>query len=147
MSMFGKHPKKWNGKLQRWDDFPNTDFSNDKIMTVQASKDEVDINKIVARVNKGLAVPVMNGEPFYGDVSEFGGLQDAIIKTQEADELFMQFPADVREHFENDPVKFVEFFADPANLDEARSLGLVVKPPEGKVSPPVTTPPVPEQGR
>lgn len=112
----------------------------EKSLTVQAPADEVDINKIMARVLKGHTVLTSAGTPFYGDVSEFDGLQDALIKVQEADELFMQYPAELRSKFENDPVKFVDFMMDPANLDEAIKLGLA------KPKPVEVTPPVPEPG-
>jgi len=103
----------------------------------QNMADESDINKIVKRIQKGQTVLASDGQPFYGDVSELGGLQDAIIKVQEADDLFMQFPAELRSRFDNDPVKMVEFLEDPKNLDEAVKIGLA-KPK------PVKTPPVPE---
>lgn len=104
----------------------------------QASADEADINKIVARILKGQTVLASDGQPFYGDVSEFGGLQEAIIKVQEAEELFMQYPAEIRGKFENDPVKMVEFLEDPKNLDEAIKMGLA------NPKPVTEKPPVPE---
>lgn len=109
-------------------------------MASQASADEVDINKIMARVQKGQTVLGSDGEPFYGDVSDLGGLQEALMKVQEAEDLFMQYPAEVREKFENNPVNMIGFLEDPANLDEAIKMGLI-KP---KPAPP--TPPVPEPG-
>lgn len=116
-----------------------------KSMTVQAPADEVDINRIMARVLKGQPVLTSNAEPFYGDVSEFSGLQESIIKVQEAEDLFMQYPASLREKFENDPVQFVDFMSDPKNTDEAIKLGLALpKPipvvPEPPVIPAVATP-------
>lgn len=125
--MYGKHPKNWDGK--KWLDPPTVDCSKDSPVTVQSSGIEVDINKIVKRIEKGMPVPVLNGEPFYGDVSGFSGLQDAIIKVQDAEDVFMQFPADIRERFENDPVKFVEFLDDDKNRDEAIKLGIIPPPP------------------
>lgn len=100
------------------------------LLTVQADRNEVDINRIVARVEKGLAVPVFHGEPFYGDVSELGGLQEAMIKVRESEELFMQYPADVREKFKNDPIEFVNFLSDPENLEQVIEMGLAKKKPE-----------------
>lgn len=125
--------------------YPVVDCSKDKVLTVQSSRDEVDINKIVSRMERGLAVPVMKGQPFYGDVSGFSGLQDAIIKVQESRELFAQYPADVRARFNNDPLKLVEFLSDGKNLDEAVKLGLAVKRPEGVsgVDSPPAAPPSP----
>lgn len=129
-----------DGDLAAQARFTDIDCSKDKGLTTQADANEVDINKIVARVIKGQPVLTSAGEPFYGDVSEFGGLQEAIMKVQEAEELFEQFPADLREKFDNDPVKFVDYMSDPRNTDEAISLGLAKSRPE------VVTPPVPEPG-
>ena len=120
--------------------WPTTDFSKDKGFTVQADRDEADINKIVERLNKtGQLPPMLKGEPFYGDVSELGDLQESLIKIQEADKLFMSFPAEIRERFDNDKVKMVSFLADENNRDEALKLGLIQEPlPE--VVPPVPGP-------
>lgn len=115
---------------------------NDPILTVQADRNEVDINRIVARIERGLAIPIFEGEPFYGDVSELGGLQEAIMKVKESEKLFMQYPASMREKFDNDPVKFVEFLSDSKNLDEARTMGLVDKEPVVEEAPPAS--PAPE---
>lgn len=93
--------------------------------TSQATADEVDINKIMARIEKGHTVMTPQGTPFYGDVSELGGLQEAIIKVQEADDLFMQYPAKTRERFNNDPVELIEFLENPENKAEALKLGLI----------------------
>lgn len=120
----------------------NPDYSKDQIRTVQAQENEVNINQIVKRIQKGQFVPEYHGEPFYGDVSEFSGLQDAIIKAQDARDLFMQYPPDLRERFDNDPVKFVEFFENPDNMKEAITLGLAV---EKKAAEPPKAPAVPEQ--
>lgn len=111
-----------------------------KSMTVQAPTEEVDINRIMARVLKGQPVLTSDAQPFYGDVSDFDGLQESIIKVQEAEDLFMQYPASLRERFENDPVQFVEFMSDPKNTDEAIKLGLALPKPV------VLPPPVPEPG-
>jgi phage internal scaffolding protein len=119
--------------------FVEADFSNSPSLTSQSQADEVDINKIMSRVAKGQTILGSDGKPFYGDVSNLGGLQEAFIKIQEADELFMQYPAEMREKFQNDPSKFVDFVADPKNYDEALKIGLL-KPR------PVVPPPVPEPG-
>lgn len=101
-----------------------------KSMTSQSSADAVDVNKLVARIEKGLPVMTSAGQPFYGDVSDLGGLQEAIIKVQEAEDLFMQYPALVREKFENDPVQLISFLEDEKNYEEALKLGLVSKRPD-----------------
>lgn len=138
---FKKHQDKTGVADDEARRFVETDFSKSKSLTVQSPTEEVDINKIVARALKGQSVPIMNGQPFYGDVSEFGDLQQSLIKVQEAEDLFMQYPADVREKFENDPVKMIEFLSNEKNRDEAEKLGLVNKRPAPE--PTQTPPPVP----
>lgn len=140
MSMYGKHPRQWGG--DRWLDPPTTDCSGDEPLTVQADSDAVDINKLVARIERG-HVPEFRGQPFYGDVSEFDGLQESIIRAQNANALFMQMNARIRERFDNDPVKMISFLADEKNYKEALDLGMVVKRPETAVEAP--PPPVPER--
>lgn len=128
MSMYGKY-KNVVGPLPV-DKWPVTDCSKDPGFTVQADRDDADINKIVSRFMKsGQLPPTLRGEPFYGDVSEFGDLQDSLIKVQEANALFMTYPAEVRERFDNDPALMIDFLADKGNRKEAEDLGLVVKRP------------------
>ena len=117
--------------------WPTTDFTNDKGFTVQADRADADINTIIARYNKtGQLPPTRNGEPFYGDVSDLGDLAESLIKIQEADELFRNFPARIREKFDNDKVKFVDFLSDLDNKEEAIELGLIQKEPVPEPTPP-----------
>ena len=133
MSMFGKYPpvvvegklveqNGLNGAPKAW---PTTDCSKDPVIASQSQKDAVDINKIVSKMEKGLAVSVLQREGSFDDVSMFDGLDHAIMVVNEANERFMQLPADMREKFENNPVKLVEFLEDGKNRDEAVKLGLV----------------------
>lgn len=127
MSYGAEWPKDENGRSMAK---PQTDFTGDRGFTVQADRDDADINKIIARFEKGGTLARINArEPFYGDVSEFGDLAESLMKIQAANELFMSYDARIRERFENDPVKFVEFFEDPDNIQEAIDLGLAVPRP------------------
>lgn len=140
MSMYGKYAGK-TGPLDV-KDWPVTDCSKDKGFTVQGDRDDADINRILARFQKsGQLPPTLRGEPFYGDVSEFGNLQESLIQIQEAEDLFMQYPAEVRERFGNDPLELIEFLADEGNRAEAESLGLVVARPK-PAEPAAPVPPV-----
>lgn len=133
MSMYGKYPKVDGVEQKAW---PSTDFTGDKGYTVQADRDDADINKIVSRFQKsGQIPPSVRGEPFYGDVSEFGDLAESYMKVQEAQRLFSAFPADLRERFDNDPVNMIDFLADEGNRKEALELGLIVAPPVAPVPP------------
>lgn len=148
MSMYGKYPKimKDNGKEieqngldgspKAW---PTTDCSKDVRLTSQAAREEVDINKIVKRMEAGQMIDSrIIREGVYEDVSELNDLSSAIIKVQKAWDNFMELPAEVRERFDNNPTKLVEFLEDGKNRDEAVKLGLVKEKPAGS---PATIPP------
>ena len=47
-----------------------------------------------------------------------------------AEEAFNAMPADVRDRFQNDPGRFLEFANDASNYDEALKMGLDIKRPE-----------------
>lgn len=112
-------------------------------LTVQGERDMADINKIIQRMEKTGTILGPTREPFYGDVSGFTGLADALEMVQNARELFMQIPASIREKFDNDPVKMVAFLEDPGNLDAAVEMGLVEKRPDVVPAEPVPSPAVP----
>jgi len=93
--------------------------------TKQSFKDQVDINKIVARYLKtGLLSNVNNSPQMYGDFSNVPDLRTALNTVARAKSVFMALPAKVRERFQNDPVKMVEFISDPKNKDEGIALGM-----------------------
>lgn len=148
MSMYGKYPKVkingvWveqnglNGAPKAW---PTTDCSKDKILTVQAPREEVDINKIMKRIEKGMMVNNNDLEGRFEDISEYDGLEAAYIKVQKANEAFMELPADLRFKFDNDPVKLIDFLEDEGNRKEAEELGLIkpMKPVDPATIPPDT---------
>lgn len=98
---------------------------DDESLAVQSERDECDINTIVRRFGLTGHIPVGVRMPSYGDFVGVSDYQTALHAIMEADEAFMAMPAEIRERFKNDPAAFVDFCADPANMDEARSLGLV----------------------
>lgn len=109
-------------------------------LAVQSYRDDVDINKIVKRMEKGQMLDNIRNDGRFEDVSKYTDLADAIIKVQEANELFMDIPAEVRSRFNNDPVELVEFLQDEGNRKEAEELGLV-NPKPIKAGEPATIPP------
>lgn len=119
--------------------------------TKQSFKDEVDINKIIARFEKtGMVDHVNQGKPFYGDVSAVRSYREALECVRIAEDLFMGYPAGIRERFDNDPAKLIEFLDDRKNLAEAIELGLVQKAPDSKSDPKASDktvePPTPQGG-
>lgn len=123
----------------------------DESLAVQASKDECDINYIVKKYLRTGEMPAQK-QALYADISQLTGLQDALHMVDAAEAAFMELPAEVRRHFDNDPVKLVEFAHDDRNYDKAVELGLVLpKPPSqpgagGAPVPGGVKPPVPGAG-
>lgn len=100
----------------------------DLSLTQQHQKEEADINTIVRRFGLTGELPQNVRMPSYGDFTGVGDYQSALHAIREADEAFMAMPADVRSRFNNDPAAFVDFCSDPANLEEAKKLGLTKTP-------------------
>lgn len=107
---------------------PMIDTSEDDPITQQQFKNECDINYIVNRyLQTGYVNPMLvrNGQPVFGDVSTIQGYKESLDQIQEADYMFMQLPAKIRDRFQHDPLKLLEFVANNDNYEEAVSLGLV----------------------
>lgn len=110
--------------------------------TKQAFKAECDINNIISRFLKTGVLDFANkNQARYGDVT---GLeyQDAMFKVAAARSLFNQLPAAIRDRFENEPAKFLDFVQDDKNREEAAALGLlkpVAASAEAPATPPATT--------
>jgi phage internal scaffolding protein len=93
--------------------------------TEQHHKKECDINNIIKKYDKtGLISHINNIEGFFGDLSgdDFKTMQDQVIM---ASNMFDDLPSDIRNRFENEPYKLLEFMDDPNNRDEAIELGLI----------------------
>lgn len=120
------------------------DFDPESDRTQQEFADECDINGIMARYLKTGIIDFANQhQPQYGDFSglEFAEMQNQIVH---AKNMFADLPATVRDRFSNDPAKFLDFFNDPENAQEATKMGLLnpktpepvpIPTPEPKVPP------------
>lgn len=124
----------------QFDTDPDPGIANDeKSLTRQEFLAESDINNIIDQYQAdGLAI--MSGqtrEAVYGDFTDpaFQDYHQAVNLVLKADQDFNSLPAKVRERFANNPAVLIQFLNDPANLEEARNLGLA-KPAEEAVAPP-----------
>lgn len=98
---------------------------DDDGMTRQEFKDECDINVLLAQYEKTGVLNHYNlNDPQYLDVTDVPDLQRALAIYQSAETAFMSLPATVRRDFDNDPVKFADFAANPDNLDKMREYKL-----------------------
>nr|QJB18865.1 MAG: internal scaffolding protein [Microvirus sp.] len=101
----------------------------DDSLTQQQFKEEADINTIVNRFLKTGVLPTPTTFPQYVDFEGVFDYQSAMNLVRAADESFMRMDAKVRARFNNSPQEFLEFFANPENVDEAMRLGLAIPQP------------------
>lgn len=106
-----------------------TDFRGSEDVTVQSFKDQVDINKIVARFGLigDVAPPRAVGPENFGDFTGAVDYREAVTRVVEAQQSFNQLPAELRAKFDNDPAKFLEFVHESDNVEEAVKLGILAK--------------------
>lgn len=100
----------------------------DESLAQQHMANDADINEIVRRFGITGQLPVGHRVPEYGD---FTGVQDyrsALEAIMQAEESFMELPADIRSRFDNDPQAYFDFATDPANQEEIYDLGLAERP-------------------
>jgi phage internal scaffolding protein len=93
-------------------------------LTEQNHKDETDINNIVRKYNKtGLIDHLNQFEKQYGDMTGYD-YQDAMNTVAAANTMFEGLPSAIRNKFDNDPSKFINFVDDEANADKLVEMGL-----------------------
>lgn len=117
------------------------DFTNSPSRTKQSFRDECDINRIVPNFQaKGTVPPMANGKPSYGDFTNATDYQEAMNQVIAADRSFYELPAAIRSRMQNSPAFLLDFLADPANQEEAVTLGLADAPPKPPRVPPANIP-------
>lgn len=102
----------------------------DPSLAQQQYLEESDINFIAERAGLNGEMPQIQNLPSYENYEGIFDFQTAMNTIRAAQENFMTYPAKLRERFQNDPQRFLEFVEDPENADEAVKLGLAVKRPE-----------------
>lgn len=103
-------------------------------LTQQSFGYECDINNIVRGCESSLAPNRI--QPQFNTVYDVNSMQNALVSYADAKSNFELLPSNVREEFNNDPLKLVKFLDNPKNRDRAIELGLV-KPKEDSVTQPV----------
>lgn len=108
----------------------------------QADRAGADINTIVAQYRKSGTLPrVARTNPLYADFTFGTDMHETREAFYEAEQRFQALPADVRTLCDNDPLEFIERFADSTKLQEMVDAGLQV---EGLTPTPTPPPPIPE---
>lgn len=98
---------------------------SEESMAVQSAEEESNINTIVRRFGISGELPNNLRMPQSGDFTNAPDFHTAMNLVRQAQEEFVRVPAEIRARFNNDPARFMQFFEDPANYDEAFKLGLV----------------------
>lgn len=103
------------------------EFVSPPSMTKQEFQAECDINNIIKHFSvTGMFnhVNTRASQGAYEDLPDQVDFQESLNTIKAAEAAFMSLPAKVRDRFGQDPGEFLAFLGDPANLEEARKLGL-----------------------
>lgn len=101
-------------------------YCEDGTRAQQQFKEECDINTIVERFGLTGELPVDQRVPLNEEFVEAMDFKTAHNLMIEAEAAFMAFPANVRERFQNDATKFVDFASDSANIEQMREWGMAM---------------------
>lgn len=101
----------------------------DPSLTQQQYKDEVDLNVMVARMglHDGSIPPGSMDPRLFGDFTDAVDLRDVFDRARAATEHFGELPADIRRRFRDNPAELLDWVNDPANVQEAVTLGFLDK--------------------
>ncbi|QXP08288.1 MAG: internal scaffolding protein [Arizlama microvirus] len=114
----------------QYDERPNLasdiSFEGDKGVTKQSDLKDTDINAIMKRFERTGQLPDMIVKtPRYGDFSEVPTYQEALEIVNLANDQFANLDVSIRNRFDNDPAKFLNFATDSKNVDELERFGLL----------------------
>lgn len=81
--------------------------------------------------------------PQYGDFTNVSDYQSALLAVQDANDKFMELPAQLRAKFDNDPAAFLAFAEKPENANFLVDLGLSPKIEDTPIKGDLNSPEVP----
>lgn len=98
-------------------------INNQPSLTLQDDADDADINVIVARFGLTGTMPNDPRPPMYGDFTEITDYQTALSAVENANKTFYELPPHIRNKFDNNPQRLLEFAAQPLNDDQMIAFG------------------------
>lgn len=108
------------------------DFTNEKVITEQSHKQEVDINNIIRRHANGMDLVSrtarLKSQEFRFDDVTGNDFQEAMFKINKAQDSFDRLPSQVRKKFGNNAAEFLDYVQNPENADELIKMGLANAP-------------------
>lgn len=93
-------------------------------MTVQSMAEDADINVMMRRFGITGQFPETARVPSFGDFTGISDYRGALHAVMEAQDRFMELPAQVRMQFDNDPQMLLEFASIPENIPALIKMGL-----------------------
>ncbi|AJK28236.1 putative minor capsid protein [Eel River basin pequenovirus] len=91
--------------------------------TKQSFKDSADINKILARAQRGEAIThLAKYGGTYEDFSDYDDLLGAHQKLARGQQIFDELPGEVKREFHNSASRFYSYVNDPANAGKLHEL-------------------------
>lgn len=114
-------------ELKKWCQRPGKTLEDGSpaYTTEQAHKKQCDVNEIIRKYDKtGLIAHTVKFEHKYGDATgaDFKEAMDMVLGAQA---MFDELPIHVKKRFDQSPEKYLKFFEDENNRDEAIKLGLI----------------------
>ncbi|AXL14811.1 internal scaffolding protein [Microviridae sp.] len=113
--------------------------------TKQSFKEETDINRLLARAQKGESLShLAKYGATYGDFTEIDDLLTAANRLKKAETIFHELPSEVRREFGQSAAAFFNYVNDPENVERLPDLipGLtkpgndLPRPNQGRTEPP-----------
>lgn len=104
--------------------------TGDQLITKQSMAFECDINNILKQFSKtGIINHINSNQAQYLDLPDNLDFQSSLAIIQQADDAFASLPSKVREHYKNDPARFLGALTDPAERDLLTEYGILKRPP------------------
>lgn len=98
----------------------------DEMMTKQSHKDECDIHNILRQYQQtGIIQHINDRTGVFDDLPSDLDYQASMNLMLDAQARFAALPAKVRDHYGNDPARFLAAFQDPDQEDTLRGFGLL----------------------
>lgn len=100
-------------------------------------KDDCEIKRIIARAQRTGVITHLNARPPEYLECTVNDFESALALVEQAESDFAELPSRAREHFDNDPAKFIAFMENP-DADVLKELGMRAEgpwdAPEGRIS-------------
>lgn len=105
-------------RIQRLNELPS--------LTSKEFKDDCNTGNMVRKFTRDIPQLINQDQGMmYGEGIQGITLKTAMNQQIEADQMFNQLPAKIREAFHNSPVELLTFLEDRNNMDRAKELGLI----------------------